>query len=121
MISKDPASTLFRPKNGPVKRRQTERHRCKGQLIGHLVIAGGNEKLEAWVRDLSEKGLGLIVAKKLDIGSKANFMVKKNAAVQAMKIPVTVIHCQAESDCCWHIGFEFNDALPPALLEYFIR
>ena len=121
MLAQDPASTMFRAKSGPVKRRQAERHRCKVHLIGQLLLADQGEKLDAWVRDLSEKGLGLIVAKKLEIGTKAIFKVKKNAAVMAMKIPVNVIHCQAESDCCWHIGCEFNEALPPALLDYFVR
>jgi hypothetical protein len=101
------------------KRRKFERSACHTKLLGDLIVPGTGECLETCVLDLSEKGIGAVVPKHIPANTRAFINLKKSEAAAAfVTISLNVAHCTADGKGAWRIGCEFEEALPPPLLDY---
>src|SRR5438132_1885891 len=103
------------------KRRKSKRSACQTKLFGELVVPESREFIETWVLDLSEKGIGGTIPKKISENNRAYINLKKSeAATASVSISLNVAHCTAESNGTWRIGCEFTETLAPPLLEYLL-
>ena len=115
-------STLYLRGNRVLfKRRKSERNPCQAKLFGELILPESGEFIETRVLDLSEKGIGCTVPKRIDGNTRAYVHLKKSETASTfVSISLNVAHCAAESNGDWRIGCEFNEALAPPLLDYLL-
>jgi hypothetical protein len=115
-------STLYLRGNRVLfKRRRSERNACQTKLFGELILPDSGEFVETRVLDLSEKGIGCMVPKKIGKNTRAYIHLKKSEAASTfVTISLNVAHCTGESHGDWRIGCEFTEALAPPLLDYLL-
>lgn len=121
MFKQEAPSTLCPAKLVEFQKRRGERSRCKAGLIARVMLSGAAKSLEAWIRDISEFGFGLIMAVELPVGQEITVKLKKNSAVHSIEFEARAVHCTQESEHCWHVGCEFKQPLTPELVEYLSR
>lgn len=96
-----------------VERRATIRQTCPGRAAVLLWLRPGTPPLlgELRVVDLSEKGVGLLVARELTVGD--NVALKLGLVL----VEGQVIHVGRQEAALWRVGCVFRDPLSRDLVE----
>jgi len=109
--------TLLKKNFPDNKVRSGVRYRCALATLGHLYFPDSGENQEAWICNLSRRGIGLNVNQPLVLDTALIIKLKSSLNNKAIKVPARVIHATAEADGTWRIGCEFLEHLTPALLD----
>lgn len=97
-------------------RRATIRYRCAPATIGKVFSADDHEFQRAWIIDLSLKGIGMELARPVDVGKLMLVSVRLSDGA-VLEISARVIHCDPIPHSGWHIGCELTVPLTPDQLE----
>lgn len=93
------------------------RYRCALATLGQLLFPDSGESQDAWVCNLSKKGIGLNLQQALEVDTPLVIRLKSQANKKEVKMPARVIHATAEADGTWRVGCELAEPLSPELLD----
>src|SRR5438132_7101719 len=101
----DISTLCLRGKRVLFKRRRSERSACQKNLFGELVLPECHEIVETRVLDLSEKGIGCTVPKKIVEKTRAYIHLKKSeTASTCVVILLSIDHCAADGNGDCRVG-----------------
>jgi hypothetical protein len=109
--------TLLKKDIRDKKVRTGVRYRCALATLGQLLLPDRGESQNAWVCNLSKKGIGLNLAESLDPDTSLVIKLKSPVNDKTIKIPARVIHATPEADGSWRIGCELLEPLTPEMLD----
>jgi hypothetical protein len=98
-------------------RRRTGRLPCRSALSASLFLPQGGRILTVWVIDLSTNGVGVVAAENIQVGEEVIITWNRPLATATRPLHARVLHCTAESDCCFAIGCQFKEPIDWALWE----
>jgi hypothetical protein len=101
----------------PANRRASVRYQCGPATPGRVNIAEKHEFVRAWVLDLSARGMGLLVPRRLDIGQFVIVRMKSTSGRQTYELAARVAHISPHVQGDWVIGFELHKPLTPDDLD----
>jgi c-di-GMP-binding flagellar brake protein YcgR len=101
-------------------RRATVRYRCAPATTGKVYSAEDHEFVRAWIVDLSLKGIGMQLARPLELGRHIVIVMRNNDNTRVMEYSARVVRCHQVPHDEWHIGGEFTIPLTPEELEMFL-
>jgi hypothetical protein len=113
--------TLFRPKTFGKGLRRHRRYRTALATFGTINFSAGSECETAYVQNVSKTGIGLNMAKALEVGSQVTIRWRVGAEREPRLFSLRVIHSTLESDRSWRIGCEFAEPLSSDLLELLLQ
>jgi len=109
------------PKPGALaNRRATVRYRCALATTGKVYSAEDHEFVRAWIIDLSLRGIGMQLARPLELGRHLVIVIRNNDNTNSMEFSARVVHCHQLPHDEWLIGGEFTIPLTPEELEQFL-
>jgi hypothetical protein len=85
------------------------RYQCGLATAGRLLLVEGQEWQRAWVLDLSVGGVGLLLSRPLEDGSK--IMVVLKSATETFELAARACHSCRQQDGDWIVGCEFETKL----------
>jgi hypothetical protein len=91
--------------------RATVRYRCAPAATGKLFLADDQECQRAWLINLSKRGLGLMLARPLPIGSTILVNLRGNDRRTLYELSGHVVHVTLQTQTDWLIGCELITAL----------
>jgi c-di-GMP-binding flagellar brake protein YcgR len=100
------------------RRRRYPRYRCDFSVIVTLLTAGNYQKLNAHCKDLSEAGMGTIVAAELSSGDVVSLTFSLPGSHDLWEVRAVLRHRRG-----YHYGFEFLSLAPERseVLKAFIQ
>ena len=100
----------------PNDRRRTRRFSCNWILpvVLHLPLA--SRRIEGWVRNLSETGIGLTISEPLAVGDTMVVRLR-GAQNRLLTVPARVTYATPKDDGTWSIGCGFDRRLDPETLR----
>ena len=101
-------------------RRATVRYRCAPATTGKVYSADDHEFVRAWIIDLSLKGIGMQLARPLELGRHIVVVMRTNDNTRSLEYSARVVRCHPVPHDEWHIGGEFTIPLTPEELEQFL-
>jgi hypothetical protein len=93
------------------------RYRCALATLGHLLFPDSGENQQAWIFNLSEKGIGLNLEQALNVDTALVIKLKSPFDNRAIKVPARVIHATPEADGSWRVGCQLLEPLTPEMLD----
>ena len=84
------------------RRRRYPRHRSSFQVVVTLFSGGAYQNLNAHCKDLSEAGIGILVAEELTCGEVASLKFTLGESLQTRDVRAVLRHRRG-----YHYGFEF--------------
>jgi PilZ domain-containing protein len=99
------------------KIRSGVRYRCALATLGHVLFPDSGESQNAWVFNMSRKGIGLNLGRALEPETPLVIKLKSPVNEKFIKVPARVIHATPEADGTWRIGCELLEHLTPELLD----
>jgi hypothetical protein len=110
------------PQEGIVKsvrgnRRATVRYRCAPATLGKVYLSEDREFQRACVLNLSMKGIGMQLGRRLDLGQFIMISIKTNDGLKTFELGAQVVHCDPMLQDEWYVGCELTLALTPDELE----
>ena len=109
--------TLLRKDLRKDRFRTGERYHCALATLGHLLFPDSGEHQQAWVFNLSEKGIGLNLQQPLELDTSLVIKLKSPVHDKAIKMAARVIHATPEADGSWRVGCQLLEPLTPDMLE----
>lgn len=88
-------------------RRATVRYKCAPATSGRVYASEDTAYLGAWVQDLSQAGLGLVMTRAMTCGTEISVRVKASASQGACDFVAQVIHVTRQPSGDWLVGCEF--------------
>jgi hypothetical protein len=79
------------------------------------------EPLDAWIVDLSERGVGLVVSRPLPLGAVLFIELESAPDEAPVKVWAEVVRCAAAEDTNWVVGCEFINRLSADDLDATMR
>jgi hypothetical protein len=107
--------TLFKKNMKGAKVRGSTRYRCALATLGRLVFPDTGAVTDAWINNLSKKGIGLNVEQAIEVQTPVVIHLKN--ASQRFRLTGRVIHATPQADGTWRIGCELLDELTPEMLD----
>lgn len=98
-------------------RRATIRYRCAPATIGKVLSTEDRELQFAWILDLSQKGLGMQVARPIQPGRLIMISIKSSDGTRTFDLSARVMHCNPAPLNEWSLGCELMTSLSPDELE----
>ena len=95
-------------------RRATVRYRCAPATPGRIFVSEDLEFQRAWLLNLSTGGIGLQLARSLDVGFLLTIQIRSQVSKKLYELPAQVAHSEEQSGGEWSIGCEF---LTPLTIE----
>ena len=92
-------------------RRASVRYRCAPATSGKVLLGECTEYQSAWVIDLSQGGVGLLMARPLAVHTSLTLKLYGLVSKIAYEIQALVAHNTQQSDGDWLVGCQFVDAL----------
>ena len=89
--------------------RATVRYQCAPAASGRVSLPGDHEVQRAWLQDLSQGGIGMLLRRPLPEGAEIVISVK--AAEQAFQLPARVVRSNQLANGDYLIGCEFVHSL----------
>lgn len=112
-----PLGAEITPSSRPVQRRATVRYRCPPATHGRVFIADSYKSAGAWIMDLSVAGVGLLMDRCLEPGTRVLIEIGKSKQVAAFEFGALVAHCTRQPDGAWLVGCAFVARLSDDDLE----
>jgi hypothetical protein len=109
--------TLLKKNLRDNKVRSGVRYRCALATLGHVHFPDSGENQEAWICNLSRRGVGLNLSQALEADTTLIIKLKSSVNNKAIKFPARVIHATPEADGTWRIGCELLEPLTPEMLD----
>ena len=100
----------------PDDRRRARRFSCNWILPVVLHLPTASRKIEGWVRNLSETGIGLTIAEPLEVGDTLVVRLR-GAQSRLLTVPARVTYATAKDDGTWSVGCGFDRRLDPQVLR----
>jgi hypothetical protein len=100
----------------PKNRRASVRYQC-GLATPGRVLAEGQECQRAWILDLSQGGVGLLLSRPLEAGSKVMIVVKSSNSDKTFELVGHICHSSRQADGDWIVGCEFEKKLAVEALD----
>jgi hypothetical protein len=97
--------------------RVTVRYRCAPATLGRLYVGEDHEFQQAWVVDLSQGGIGLLVSRPVPIGISAVIRMRAGDRGETQALTARVIHCTLHASGEWLVGCAFAQPLTRERLE----
>jgi hypothetical protein len=107
--------TLFKKNMKGAKVRGAARYRCALATLGRLVFPETGASTEAWINNLSKKGIGLNVDQAIEVQTPVVIHLKNSS--KSFRLAGQVIHATPQTDGTWRIGCELLDELTPEILD----
>jgi hypothetical protein len=104
------------------ERRVKIRHACKGGSARCAVEAA--EKEERWpgqIRDVSAAGMGLLLARRFEVGTLLEVEAEVAGREALVLIPMHVIRVERTADGAWFHGCVFEEEVPEAAVRTLLR
>ena len=98
-------------------RRASIRYRCAPATLGKIISTDDHEMQRAWVLDLSQKGIGMQVARPIESGRLVIIAMKSNIDAKIFELPAHIVYCNPLAHGEWHAGCELITPLTPEELE----
>ena len=108
-------SVAARPRVG--NSRVTVRYRCPPATLGRLFLGEDHEFQRAWVVNMSQGGVGVLVSRPVPVGISVVLRVRAADCVDDRSFSAQVIHCTLHPSGEWLVGCEFGQPLTPEGLE----
>ena len=109
--------TLLKKNLRDNKVRSGVRYRCALATLGQVHFPDRGENQEAWICNLSRRGIGLNLNQALEAGTTLIIKLKSSVNNKAIKVPARVIHATPEADGTWRIGCELGEPLTAEMLD----
>lgn len=97
--------------------RKTVRYQCAPATTGRLFSPGDTEFTWAWIKDISTRGLGLLLPRPLDIDQQIVIQVRSASTNQKLDLTGQVRHVTVLPSREWLIGCEFATPLTEETLD----
>jgi hypothetical protein len=97
--------------------RATVRYRCAPATIGKVYLSEDHEYQRACVINLSVKGAGLQLMRRLEVGEFLLITIKSNDGSRIYEITGHVAHCERLPQGDWYAGCELIVPLTPDDLD----
>ncbi|MCI0639967.1 MAG: PilZ domain-containing protein [Gemmataceae bacterium] len=97
--------------------RASVRYCCAPATAGKVILDDNTPFLRAWIVNLSEGGLALVVEQPLEVGQLLNIQMKSAASDNLVQLAAQVAHCTQQSRVEWFIGCEFLTPLSKEQLD----
>lgn len=91
--------------------RATIRYRCAPATIGKVFMSDDQEFQRACIINLSLKGIGLQLARRLELGQFILVSMRSNDGTQVYEVSAQVAHCSLLPHGDWYVGCELTLAL----------
>jgi hypothetical protein len=117
MIAPEAEFTLLKRQLVGLRRRTSVRYRCALATLGHIYFPGTGERMETWIANLSEGGIGLNLNCTLAAGTSVMIYLKGPNESTTVSLLARVIHSTKETDGSWRVGCEFASKLQPDMLD----
>ena len=111
-----PPEAVVKP-TGRGNRRVTIRYRCAPATIGKVYLHDDLEYQHACVYDLSARGVGLQIARPLDLGQLLVIIIRSNDGSKSYELAARVAHCSLQPQGDWFVGCELSVTLTPEDLD----
>jgi len=117
LIAPEAEFTLLKRQLVGLKRRTSVRYRCALATLGHIHFPESGERVETWIANLSEGGIGLNLNSALAGGTSLIINLKGPNQNAIVTLLARVIHSTKEADGSWRVGCEFTNKLQPDMLD----
>jgi hypothetical protein len=105
-----------RPNPPPPERRRAERHDLPRVFRCKVTARGGALGPSAVLLDLSAQGVGLLIARPLEVGATVQLRFTR-AGAAPVAVPARVAYCTGGDDGRWLLGCEFDRPVPADQLD----
>jgi PilZ domain-containing protein len=109
--------TLLKKNFRENKVRSGVRYRCALATLGQLVFPDSGESQDAWICNLSRRGIGLNLNQPLELETSLVIKLKSPVNNKMVKVSAKVIHATPEADGTWRVGCELLEPLTPEMLD----
>lgn len=116
-IAPEAEFTLLKRQLVGLKRRTSVRYRCALATLGHIHFPETGERMETWIANLSDGGIGLNLNAPLAAGTSLVISLKGPNQGNTVTLLSRVIHSTKETDGSWRVGCEFTSKLQPDMLD----
>jgi hypothetical protein len=100
-----------------LNRRATVRYRRIPANHGRVFVANSSKSVDAWVLDLSEGGIGLIVGTYIEAGTPVRIEMGDTGKVPYVDLVATITHTSQLENGKWRCGCEWIRKLTPEELQ----
>lgn len=111
VIQSSPSRQAGDPPSAWNNYRVTVRYRCAPATPGRLLLTEDKEYQRGWVLNLSRGGLGLQLARQVEVGVLAMIQIRGNVSKKLYELPAHVAHCTHKPNGDWIAGLEFTHQL----------
>lgn len=101
-----PVPEIFK-KQGWKNHRASVRYRCAPATAGKVYLSDDEKFVRAWVLNISEGGLALLLDRSLELGLVLAIQMKCSTGEKLVQLSAQVAHCTCQSKGDWVIGCEF--------------
>jgi hypothetical protein len=99
------------------ERRLWERLACTRPIPRRLMLEPNHDLNDAWVVDLSQGGLGLLVSVPLEPGEMLFVELESNLDCAPVGLRARIVHTRSLPEGDWLLGCQFLEPLPEETLE----
>ncbi|HYT91923.1 MAG TPA: PilZ domain-containing protein [Gemmataceae bacterium] len=90
-------------------------------LPRRIYLVDDFQPLDAWIVDVSQGGLTLLLARPLGAGTLLFIELESAPEAEPVKVWASIVRCAATSDTDWLLGCEFVNRLSEAELTAVLR
>jgi hypothetical protein len=102
-----PVETARPPKRPTGNRRAAVRWRSAPATPGFVFLPDAYESLIGWLTDLSVSGVGLLLARPIDLGTTVHLELESPARTGSLRLEARVVRLTPQRDGDWIAGCEF--------------